>query len=380
MDFDLSEEHELLKNTVHEFSKNELRPYAAEVDRTGEFPSVQVKKMAELGLMGVSIPEEYGGAGMDVLSYVIAVEELAWGDASCAVIMSVNNSLVCDAIYKKGNEYLKKNYLPKLASGEELGCFCLTEAEAGSDAGNQKTKAVRDGDDYIINGSKMFITSGGHADKALVVTVTDPEKGKKGISSFMVDTHLDGFTFGPPEKKLGIHGSHTTEVHLKDLRVPAQNMLGEEGDGLRVALGTLDSGRIGIAAQALGIGRAALEESVKYSKEREQFGKPICKFQDIQFKLADMATELDAARLLVHRAAWLKSMDKVFTREVAMAKLKASEVCNMICTEAIQIHGGYGYIKEFAVERHFRDGRITEIYEGTSEVQRIVIARDLLKD
>jgi len=380
MDFELSEEHQLLQNTLRDFAQSELRPKAAEIDATGNFPTEQVKQMSDMGLMGIAIPEKYGGAGMDVVAYAIAVEELAWGDASCSVVMSVNNSLVCDALYKMGSDYLKETILPQLASGKKLGCFCLTEPDAGSDAANLKSKAVKEGDHYVINGSKIFITSGGHADWALVMALTDPEKGKKGISSFIVDCTTEGFTFGLPEKKLGLHGSHTTEVYMKDVRVPAENLVGNEGDGFKIALITLDSGRIGIAAQALGIARAAYEEAIKYSKERQQFGKPISDFQAIKFKLADMATELDASRLLVWRAAWLKSTGKRFSKEVAMAKVKASEVCNMICNEAIQIHGGYGYIKEFPVERFFRDGRITEIYEGTSEIQRIVISRDILKE
>jgi alkylation response protein AidB-like acyl-CoA dehydrogenase len=375
MDFQLTEDQKMLQQTLREFAEAELRPQAAEIDKTGAFPKEQLKKMAELGLMGMGIPTEFGGAGMDAVSYAIAVEEVAWGDASCSVIMSVNNSLVCEALYKLGSEKIKKEILPPLARGEEIGCFCLTEAEAGSDAAAQSTRAEKKGDHYVITGSKMFITSGGQAKKALVMAVTDASKGKKGISSFIVDCDSEGLSFGPPEKKLGLHGSHTTEMFLNEVAVPADRLIGQEGDGLKIALITLDSGRIGIGAQALGIGRAAYDASVKYAKERKQFGQTLSQFQAIQFKIADMATRLDASRLLVWRAGQAKSIQKRFSREAAMAKLFASETCNFCCDQAIQIHGGYGYISEYPVERFYRDGRITELYEGTSEIQRMVIAR-----
>ncbi|MGE4159245.1 MAG: acyl-CoA dehydrogenase [Planctomycetota bacterium] len=378
MDFSLTEDHKMLQQSVRDFAREVLRPKAAEVDATGEFPREQVRQMAALGLMGICMPETYGGAGMDSLAYALAVEEVAWGDAACSVVMSVNNSLVCEAIYKMGSEELKKTILPPLARGDEIGCFCLSEPGSGSDAGSLKTRADKQGNDYILNGSKIFITSGGQAQRAIVMAATDPAAGKKGISCFVVDCNSPGMKFGPPEHKMGLHGSHTTEMHMENVKVPASRLIGKEGDGFKIALMTLDCGRIGIAAQALGIARAALEESLKYAKERQQFGKPIAEFQAIQFKLSDMATELDAARLLVWRAAVMKGQGLKMTREAAMAKLKASEVCRMVTREAVQIHGGYGYTKEFPVERFYRDGRITEIYEGTSEIQRLVIARDLL--
>ena len=381
MNFELSEDQQMLKQMVSEFSASELRPKAAHYDETGEFPWDQIKKMSELGLMGIFVPEEYGGAGMDVMSYSIATEEIAWGDASCSVVMSVNNSLVCEAILKLGSDEMKKNILTPLASGEELGCFCLTEPQAGSDAANQESRAVLKGDEWVINGSKLFITSGGQAQKGLVMAVTDPDKGKKGISSFIVDCDSEGVSFGPPEKKLGLHGSHTTAMTLEDVRVPKDRLIGQQGDGLKVALITLDSGRIGIASQALGIGRAAFDEATKYAKERKQFDQFLAEMPSIQNKIADMATRLDAARLLTHRAAFMKDQKKGrITKEAAMAKLFASEACHFCTNEALQIHGGYGYIKEYPVERFYRDGRVTEIYEGTSEIQRMVIARNVLSD
>lgn len=381
MDFSLTDDQKMLQQMVREFAVSELRPKAAHYDETGEFPWDQIKKMGELGLMGIFVPEEYGGAGMDAVSYALATEEVAWGDAACSVILSVNNSLICEALIKLGSDEMKKSILTPLANGEQLGCFCLTEPQAGSDAANQKTRADKKGDEYILNGGKLFITSGGQAHKALVMAVTDPEKGKKGISAFIVDSDSDGLSFGPPEKKLGLHGSHTTSMTFEDVRVPADRLIGKEGDGLKVALVTLDSGRIGIAAQSLGIGRAAMDEAIKYSKERQQFGQRLADMQAIQFKIADMATQLDASRLLTWRAATMKdAQTERYSTQAAMAKLMASEACHFCTNEALQIHGGYGYIREYPVERFYRDGRVTEIYEGTSEIQRTVIARSLLKD
>ena len=379
MDFGLTEEQRFIKKTAGDFAENELKPGAAERDETEEFPSEQVKQMGELGFMGMMIPDEYGGAGMDVVSYVIAVEEISRGDASCGVIMSVNNSLVCDPIFKYGNEEQKKRYLVPLANGTHLGSYSLTEPNAGSDAGNLETTAVQDGDHYIINGTKIFVTSGGKSDTVVLFAVTDKEKKHKGISAFIVEKNWDGFEVGKRENKLGIRANDTSELIFKDCRVPKENLLAEEGMGFKIALDALDGGRIGIAAQALGIAQAALDESITYSKQRTQFGKPICEFQAIQWMLADMETEIQGARHLVHQAARAKDSGGRYSKEAAMAKLFASEVAMRTTTKAIQIHGGYGYMKEYPVERLFRDAKITEIYEGTSEVQRMVIAASLLK-
>jgi butyryl-CoA dehydrogenase len=379
MTFDLTDEQRMIQETARSFAQKEVLPLAAELDETGRFPAELVRKMAALGFMGVAVPEEYGGAGMDTVSYVIAVEEISRACASTGVIMSVNNSLVCDPILKFGTDDLRGKYLAPLASGRALGCFCLTEPGAGSDAGAQKTTAVRDGDSYVVNGTKNFITNGPEADTALVFTMTDRSQGHKGITAFVVSLKEKGVFLGKPEKKMGIKASPTCSITFEDLRVPAGNRLGGEGDGFKVAMATLDGGRIGIAAQAIGIARAAMEDALAYARERRQFGQPICDFQAIQWMLADMATEIDAARLLTWRAAWMKDRKMRHSKESSMAKLYASEAAMRAAVKGVQIHGGYGYIREYPAERHFRDAKITEIYEGTSEIQRLVISAALLR-
>ncbi len=380
MKFELTEEQTILRDAVREFAQNEVAPRAAELDRTGEFPLDLIRQCGELGLMGVTVPEEYGGAGMDSVSYCLAVEELSRCCASTGVIVSVNNSLVCDPLLFAGTEDQKKRFLAPLANGEKIGCFGLTEPEAGSDAARQRSTAVLDGDHYVLNGNKIFITNGEVADIAIVFVMTDRTQGVKGITTFIVEKGTPGFSIGPAEKKLGINASGTAELIFEDCRIPRDQMLGEEGRGFKIAMKTLDGGRIGIAAQAVGIARAALEESVRYSKEREQFGKPIGAFQALSWMMADMATEIDAARLLTHRAAYAKDNAPRFSSEAAMAKLFASETAMRATNKGIQIHGGYGYSKDFPMERFFRDAKITEIYEGTSEIQRLVISSTLLRD
>jgi len=379
MDFELTEEQKMIQEMAHDFAEKEIKPKAPELDKTERHPTEIIQKMAELNLMGMAIPDTYGGGGADVVSYVLALEEISWGCASVGVIMSVNNSLVCDPIYTFGTEEQKKKFLTPLASGKKLGCFGLTEPEAGSDAAAQKTTAVLQGDVWVINGKKNFITNGNVADYCVLMAMTDRSKGYKGISSFIMDCKSPGFSVGVVEKKLGIKASGTAELILEDCRIPKENILGEVGQGFYVAMNTLDGGRIGIAAQANGIAKAALEAAIAYSKTRTQFGNPISKFQAIQWMIADMATELEAARLLTLRAAFLKDHKQRYEKEAAMAKLFASETANRIATKALQIHGGYGYIQEYNVERHFRDARITEIYEGTSEIMRLVIANNILK-
>lgn len=379
MDFELTEEQRMIQEMAHDFAEKEIKPKAPELDKTERHPTEIIQKMAELNLMGIAIPDTYGGGGADVVSYVLALEEISWGCASVGVIMSVNNSLVCDPIYTFGTEEQKKKFLTPLASGKKLGCFGLTEPEAGSDAAAQKTTAILQGDFWIINGKKNFITNGNVADYCVLMAMTDRSKGYKGISSFIVDCQTPGFSVGVVEKKLGIKASGTAELILEDCRIPKENLLGEVGQGFYLAMNTLDGGRIGIAAQANGIAKAALEAAIAYSKTRTQFGNPISKFQAIQWMIADMATELEAARLLTLRAAFLKDHKQRYEKEAAMAKLFASETANRIATKALQIHGGYGYIQEYNVERHFRDARITEIYEGTSEIMRLVIANNIIK-
>ena len=374
MHIELDDEQKMLREEVRRFAEEVVRPIAKQVDAEGMFPTETIAKAAEMGLTGVSVPEEYGGAGMDVLSYTLVIEEISRVCASTGVILSVNNSLVCDPILKFGNDEQKKRFLTPLAAGEKLGCFALTEPGAGSDAANLRTHAKRDGDDYILDGNKVFITNGTHADIALVFAMVDPSLKHKGISCFIVDKETPGYSHGHHEYKLGVNGSGTTELAFEGMRIPASQRLGNEGDGFKIAMATLDGGRIGIAAQAVGIAQGAFEEAVAYSKEREQFGKPISSFQAIQGYLADMSTELDAARLLTWKAAWTKANKKRFTLEAAQAKLFASEMAQHVTNKAIQIHGGYGYIREYNVERYFRDARITEIYEGTSEIQKMVIA------
>jgi alkylation response protein AidB-like acyl-CoA dehydrogenase len=379
MDFEFSEEQKMIQQMARDFAENEVKPKAAELDKTERHPAEIIQKMAELNLMGIAIPDVYGGGGADAVSYVVALEEISRGCASVGVIMSVNNSLVCDPINTFGTEEQKKKFLTPLASGKKLGCFGLTEPEAGSDAAAQKTTAVLQGNQWVINGKKNFITNGNVADYCVLMAMTDKSKGYKGISAFIVDCKTPGFSVGVVEKKLGIKASGTAELIMEDCRLPKENLLGEVGQGFYVAMNTLDGGRIGIASQALGIARAALEAAAEYSKSRVQFGQPISKFQAIQWMIADMATELDAARLLTLRAAFLKDQKQRYEKEAAMAKLFASEAASRITTKAIQVHGGYGYIQEYNVERHFRDARITEIYEGTSEVMRLVISSAILK-
>ena len=380
MDFDLTAEQRMIREMAQSFAQKEVLPKAAELDETGRFPEELVRQLAGLGLMGVAVPEEYGGAGMDNICYAIAMEEIARACASTAVILSVNNSLACAPILSFGSEEQKRKYLVPLATGEHLGCFGLTEPEAGSDAGSQKTTAVRDGSHYVLNGTKNFITNATEADTCVLFTMTDREKKHKGITAFILDMKSQGITIGKKEVKLGICASATASIILEDVKIPATNRLGNEGEGFKIAMHTLDGGRIGIAAQAIGIARASLEDSLAYAKERKQFGQSIASFQAIQWMLADMATEIDAARMLTYRAAWRKDRNLRYTRESAMAKLYASEAAMRASVKGIQIHGGYGYIREYPAERHFRDAKITEIYEGTSEIQRLVIASDLLKD
>jgi butyryl-CoA dehydrogenase len=380
MDLTLSEEQQIIQQTSREFARREIAPKAAEIDENHRYPEELIRQMAELGFMGVAVPEEYGGGGMDNLSYVLAMEEISAGCASTGVIMSVNNSLVCDPILKFGTEEQKREYLTPLASGKKLGCFALSEPDAGSDAAAQKTVAKRDGDHYVIEGVKNFITNGPQADICVLIAMVEPEKRHKGIIAFIIPMDMPGVRCGPAERKLGIAGSGTCQIFFEECRVPASLRLGQEGEGFKVAMTTLDGGRIGIAAQALGIARAALEAAVGYARERKTFGKPIGSHQGIQFMLADMATELDAARLMTWRAAWLKDQDVRYSKESAMAKLMAAEVAMHVTKDAIQVHGGYGYMKEYPVERHFRDAKICEIYEGTSEIQRLVIASALLKE
>jgi butyryl-CoA dehydrogenase len=374
MKIELSEEQKLLQETVRRFAEEVVKPRAKEIDESGEFPRAFFDQAGELGLAGVAVPEEYGGAGMDNLSYCLIVEEISRVCATSGVILSVNNSLVCDPLLKFGSEEQKREFLTPLAAGRKLGCFGLTEPGAGSDAAGLRTTARRDGDDYILNGNKVFITNGTHADVALVFASVDLEKRHKGITCFIVPTDTPGYSHGTHEFKLGVNASGTTELAFDNMRIPASQRLGGEGEGFKVAMFTLDGGRIGIAAQAVGIARGAFEEALAYSQQREQFGQHLADFQAIQFYLADMATELDAGRLLTWKAAWLKDQGKRYTLEAAQAKLFTSEMSQRVTNKALQIHGGYGYTKEYNVERYFRDARITEIYEGTSEVQKMVIA------
>ena len=379
MDFALSETHLMIRETARKFAEERVAPGSIERDEKEEFPHEIVKELGELGFMGMMVPEEWGGAGLDTISYVIAMEEISRVDASVGVIMSVNNSLVCFGIAKYGTQDQKERFLRDISTGKKLGAFALSEPEAGSDASNQRTVAVRDGDDYVLNGTKNWITNGSTADLVLVMASTDRSKGPKGISTFIVDKGTPGFTFAKKERKLGIRSSDTVSLSFTECRIPAANRIGAEGDGFTFAMKTLEGGRIGIAAQALGIAQGSLDAAIKYSKERKAFDHPIAEFQAIQFKLADMATNVEAARVLVYQAACLKDSGKPFGKEAAMAKLFASKVSVEAALEAIQIHGGYGYVREYLVERYLRDAKITEIYEGTSEIQRIVISRALLR-
>ncbi len=379
MNFNLTDEQIMIRDMARNFAEKEIAPKAAEIDKNHRFPEELVKKMAELNLLGVMVDPEYGGAGMDTVCYALAIEEVSAACASTGVIMSVNNSLVCDPIERNATPEQKVKFLTPLASGKKLGCFGLTEPNAGTDVAGQKTNAVLDGDSWVINGTKNFITNGREADTAVVFAMTDKSAGHRGMSAFMIEKGTPGFSVGKVEDKLGICGSSTTELVFEDCRIPKESLLGKTGDGFRIAMVTLDGGRIGIAAQALGIARAALEAAKKHARERVQFGKPIADLQAIQWMIADMALRLDSARLLTHRAAFEKDQHGRFSRASAMAKLAAAEAAMWITTKAIQIHGGYGYTKEYPVERHFRDAKITEIYEGTNEVQRLVIAASELK-
>jgi alkylation response protein AidB-like acyl-CoA dehydrogenase len=379
MHFQLTEEHLAVQDAAREFANTELLPGVIQRDSEAKFPKEQVQKMGELGFMGMMVKPKYNGGGMDTISYVLAMEELSKIDASASVCMSVNNSLVCWGLEKYGSEAQKEKYLKPLASGEVLGAFCLSEPEAGSDATSQQTSAELIGDHYILNGTKNWITNGSSASIYLVIAQTDSSKGHKGISVFIVEGGEEGFVVGKKEDKLGIRGSDTHSLMFTDVKVPIENRIGEEGFGFTFAMETLNGGRIGIAAQALGIAGGAYELALAYSKERKAFGKPISQHQAIQFKLADMATTIEAARLLVYKAAWLKDQGQDYSHASAMAKLYASQVAMDVTIEAIQVHGGYGYVKEYHVERLMRDAKITQIYEGTSEIQKIVISRGILK-
>ena len=379
MQFDLSEEHLAVRDSARDFARSELLPGVIERDEHQKFASDQVKKMGELGFMGMMVDPQYGGSGMDTISYVLAMEEISKVDASVAVCMSVNNSLVCWGLEHYGNEAQKQKYLVPLAAGKNVGAFCLSEPEAGSDATSQKTIAIDCGDYYLLNGTKNWITNGNSASTYIVIAQTNAALGHKGISAFIVERGYPGFVVGNKENKLGIRGSDTHALMFTDVKVPKENRLGDEGFGFKFAMATLSGGRIGIAAQALGIASGAYELALQYSKERKTFDKPIAQHQAIQFKLADMATQIDAARLMCLKAAYLKDKHQDYATASAMAKLFSSKIAMEITSEAIQIHGGYGYVKEFHVERLFRDAKITQIYEGTSEIQKIVISRDLLK-
>jgi alkylation response protein AidB-like acyl-CoA dehydrogenase len=379
MEFNLTEEHLMIRQAARDFAQTELLPGVIERDNEQKFPAEQIRKMGELGFMGMMVSPEYGGGGMDTISYVLAMEEISKVDASASVCMSVNNSLVCWGIETYGTEEQKRKYLPELASGRKIGAFCLSEPEAGSDATSQKTTAIDMGDHYLLNGTKNWITNGNSASIYIVIAQTHVEKGHKGINALIVERDMPGFEVGKKEDKMGIRGSDTHSLMFTDVKVPKANRIGEDGFGFKFAMKVLSGGRIGIAAQALGIASGAYELSLKYSKERKAFGKEIMHHQAIQFKLADMATEIDAARLMCLKAAWLKDKHDDYALASAQAKLFASSAAMRITTEAVQIHGGYGYVKEFHVERLMRDAKITQIYEGTSEVQKIVISREVLK-
>ncbi|MBT5090016.1 MAG: acyl-CoA dehydrogenase [Flavobacteriales bacterium] len=379
MNFELTEEHKMIRDAARDFAQTELLPGVIERDENQTFPTEQIKKLGELGFLGMMVNPKYGGAGMDTISYVLAMEEISKVDASCSVVMSVNNSLVCWGLETFGNEEQKEKYLKPLASGEIIGAFCLSEPEAGSDATSQQTTAIDKGDYYLLNGTKNWITNGNTATVYLVIAQTDVEKGHKGINAFIVEKDMDGFIVGAKENKLGIRGSDTHSLMFTDVKVPKENRIGENGFGFTFAMKTLSGGRIGIASQALGIASGAYELALQYSKERKAFGKEISKHQAIAFKLADMATEIEATRLLCLKAAWLKDNGKNYDALGAMAKVFASETAMKTTVEAVQVHGGYGFVKEYHVERLMRDAKITQIYEGTSEIQRIVISRSVLK-
>ena len=380
MDFSLTEEHLLIRDAAREFAQSELLPGVIERDNKQEFPQELVRKMGELGFMGIMVDPKYGGSGMDTISYVLIMEELSKIDASASVMVSVNNSLVCYGLEAYGTEAQKQKYLTKLATGEHIGAFCLSEPEAGSDATSQATTAIDMGDYYLLNGTKNWITNGGRSDVYLVIAQTDRAKGHRGINAFIVEKGMEGFHIGPKEDKLGIRGSDTHTLQFNEVKVPEENRIGEDGFGFKFAMKTLSGGRIGIAAQALGIASGGYELALKYSKERKAFGTEICNHQAIAFKLADMFTEIEAARMLVMKAAWLKDQKENYDMASAMAKLYASKVAMEQTVEAVQIHGGNGFVKDYHVERLMRDAKITQIYEGTSEIQRIVISRDMIKN
>ncbi len=380
MNFQLTEEHDMMRKMIRDFAENQVAPTAAERDEEERFDRSIFEQMAELGLTGIPWPEQYGGAGADYLSYVIAVEELSRVDASIGVTLSAHVSLASWPIYKFGTEEQKQKFLRPLAEGKKMGAYCLTEAGSGSDSAGMRTTAVRDGDHYILNGTKIFITNAGEAEIYIVFAVTQPELKHKGITAFIVEKGMDGFTMGKKEKKLGIRSSPTLAVNFEDVRVPVENRLGEEGQGFKIAMMTLDGGRNGIAAQALGIAQGAYEHARNYAKERSQFGKPIASLQAIQFKLADMATKIEASRLLTYQAAWLEDQGLPYGKASAMSKVFAGDTAMEVTTEAVQVFGGYGYTREYPVERFMRDAKITQIYEGTNEIQRVVISNFLLKE
>lgn len=376
MNLRFTEEQEMMRKMVRDFAQSEIAPFVEKMEE-GEFPKEILKKMGELGLMGIPVPEQYGGSEMDFISYIIAIHEISKVSATVGVILSVHTSVGTNPILYFGTEEQKQKYVPKLAAGEYLGAFCLTEPSAGSDAASLKTRAVKKDGHYVLNGSKVFITNGGEADVYIVFASTNPELGTKGVSAFIVEKDTPGFIVGKDEHKMGLYGSRTVQLTFEDMKVPAENLLGQEGEGFKIAMSNLDSGRIGIAAQALGIAEAALEAATEYAKERVQFGKPISAQQGIGFKLADMATSVEAAKLLIYRAAQLRSEGQKCGIEASMAKLFASRTAVEVSTEAIQVFGGYGYTKDYPVERYFRDAKVTEIYEGTSEIQKIVISKQL---
>ena len=378
MDFQLTEEHVLIKNMVREFAEKEIAPRAEEIDATDQFPADIFKRMADLGLLGIPFAEAYGGAGGDYLSLLIALEEIARVSGSVAIILDAHTSLCCEPIYLFGTQAQKQKYLPPLVSGKKIGAFGLTEPNAGSDAGATRTRADRDGDEWVINGQKLFITNGSIADVLVITAKTDPDKGTHGISSFIIEKGTPGFQVGRDEKKMGLKGSVTSELFFENCRIPVENLLGTENEGFKQFLTTLDAGRLAISAMAVGLAQGAFDKAVAYAKERVQFDRPIAQFQAIQWMIADMATDIEAARLMVTRAAWLKGQGARFTKEAAMAKLFATEVSERVCYKAIQIHGGNGYMREYAVERMYRDQRLCAIGEGTNEIQRLVIARQVL--
>jgi butyryl-CoA dehydrogenase len=378
MAYQLNEEQRMIRAMVREFARENVLPTAAERDLTGEFPAENLKKMGELGLLGMNAPVEYNGAGVDTVSYCLALQEIAYACASTAVIMSVHNSVACGPINLFGSDSLKEKYLKRLATGEMLGSFALTEPGAGSDPVSQKTRAVRDGDSYIINGNKMFITTGKNSHVTVATAYTDPDKKHRGISAFVVEKGMPGFSVGKEEKKMGLRASDTVELIFEDCRVPAENLLGQEGDGFLIAMTSLDGGRIGISSQSLGVAQACQDAAVGYARERVQFGKAISQFQGLRWMIADMATQIEAARLLTFNAAAMRDRGENYTAAASMAKVFASEMANKIAYQALQIHGGYGYIQEYPVERYYRDARVFTLYEGTSEIQRTVIAKNVI--